>query len=254
MAVVSTNVKGNNAKFFIYLNWKFTPDSPSFSSTSTTNNRTSITVNATVSAPTTGTFRVDQIRGGRTDSYTSWSASAVNNVRENVAGSVNVRQKCTVYFNKSGTAMDKRHAWGNVAHDFTGIATGTGKYVNIAVTKSDSSTCNGKYFNTTYNLATTQSIEYSMDNTNFQTSSTFTGLTPNTTYTFYIRSRATSSTSDTSDYVYTTVTGKTLGAKIWVKINGSWVYGTCYVKQNGNWVIAKEVDIKSGGTWKPGLN
>ena len=93
-----------------------------------------------------------------------------------------------------------------------------------------------------------------INNTDFQSSPTFTGLTPNTTYTFYIRSRATSSTDDTSDYVYTTVTGKTLGAKIWVKINGSWVYGTCYVKQNGSWVIAKEVDIKSGGTWKPGLN
>jgi hypothetical protein len=53
-----------------------------------------------------------------------------------------------------------------------------------------------------------------MDNTNFQSSPTFTGLTPNTTYTFYIRSRATSYTDDSSDFVYTTVTGKTLGAKV----------------------------------------
>lgn len=254
MAVVSTNVKGNNAKFFIYLNWKFTPDNPSFTSVSTTNDRTSITVNATVSAPTTGTFRVDQIRGGRTDSYNSWSANATNNVKATMPGKTVTRKKCTVYFNKSGTSMANRHAWGNVAADHTGVTTGTGKYVNIAITKSDSSTCNGKYFNTTYNLATSQSIGYSMDNTNFQSSPTFTGLTPNTTYTFYVRSRATSSTGDTSNFVYTTVQGKTLGAKIWIKLNGTWTSGTCYVKQNGTWTIAKEVDVKASNAWHPGSN
>jgi len=256
MPAVSTNVSGNNSRFFIYLNWKFTPDKPSFSSVSTTNSRTSITVNATVAAPTTGSFTISQIRGGRTDSYNSWSASAVNNVKQNINGTAHTREKCTVYFNKSGTSMADRHAWGNVGATYSGVATGTGKYINIAITKSDSSTCNGKYFNTknTLNLATSQSIGYSMDNTNFQSSPTFTGLTPNTTYTFYIRSRATSYTDDSSDFVYTTVTGKTLGAKVWVKVNGSWVLGTCYVKKNGSWVVANEVDVKSGGTWKPGIN
>jgi hypothetical protein len=26
------------------------------------------------------------------------------------------------------------------------------------------------------------------------------------------------------------------------------------VKKNGSWVVANEVDVKSGGTWKPGIN
>lgn len=245
MAVTSTNVKGNNTKFFIYLNWKFTPDAPSFSTLTTTNDKTSITVNATVSAPTTGTFRVDQIRGGRTDSYNSWSANAVNSVKENVSGSANTRTNCTVYFNKSGTAMGSRHAWGNVARNFTGIATGTGKYVNIAVTKSDSDTCNGKYFNAKFNLATTQSIEYSMDNSTFQSSSTFTGLTPNTTYTFYVRSRATSSTSDNSGYVYDSVEGTTTGTPPSYDVTAGSISRTWFVLTPSNIVYDTGADFSS---------
>lgn len=254
MAVTYTNkAANNNSKFYINMGWDFTPNSPSISDFTATNDRTSITVAATIAAPTTGSFKIYNIRGGRTDTYTSYETSACN-VKETVISTSNTRQKCSVYFNKKS---DGPHAWSNVARTFTGIATGTGKYVNIAVTKSSVTSVNGKYFNYKYNFGTTQSQEYSMDNSTWQSSGTFDNLTPNTTYTFYVRSRATSYTSNHSDYVYETVEGRTTGdpePKIWMKVNGSWVQGTPYIKNNGDWIVAKEVYVKSGGVWNKGTN
>lgn len=252
MAGIYTNVTANNnSKFIMNIRWEFTPDAPSVSSFTATNDRTSITVDATIAAPTTGSFKIVNIRGARTDSYTSYEASGCS-VKETVISTSNTRTGCGIYFNKKG---ETAHTWSNVARTFSGIAAGTGKRVNIAVTKSSVTSINGKYFNTTYNFGSTQSKEYSMDNSTWQSSGTFDNLTPNTTYTFYVRSRATSATSNTSGYVYDTVEGKTTGdpePKIWIKVNGSWVYGTPYIKNNGDWIMAKEVYVKSGGTWNKG--
>lgn len=207
MAATNKKITGNNSKFVINVAWEFIPGTPSISSFTATNDRTSITVAATVTKPSSGNFKVSNIWGWRTDSYTSYESSGCS-VKITANNKNTTRTGCGVYFNASNSA----HKWSNVACTLTGVqATATGQAINIQVTKSSVTSINQKYFASTLNFGTTQSIEYSKDNSTWQSSGVFDNLTPNTTYTFYVRSRSTSSTSNASGYVYSSVEGTTTG-------------------------------------------
>lgn len=207
MAATNKKITGNNSKFVINVAWEFIPGTPSISSFTATNDRTSVTVAATVTKPSSGNFKVSNIWGWRTDSYTSYESSGCS-VKITANNKNTTRTGCGVYFN----ARNSAHKWSNVACTLTGVqATATGQKINIQVTKSSVTSVNQKYFASTLNFETTQSIEYSKDNSTWQSSGTFDNLTPNTTYTFYVRSRSTSATSNNSGYVYDSVEGTTIG-------------------------------------------
>lgn len=218
MAAIYTNaIKSNTTNQRLCMYYQFIPGAPSISSPSTVNAQTSVTVSSTVSAPSTGSFYIVNIRGRRTSSN-SYDANGTAQCQITL-GTKSVSTNAKMYLNTTATgAMWQFPSWKN---DYTvpDVPVSTAQTFNLTITKCAAS-INGSIFNrndssgTLYlNLGTTQTTEYSKDNSTWQSSNVFSNLTPNTTYTFYIRSRATSASGDNSDYAYANVQGKTTGNK-----------------------------------------
>jgi hypothetical protein len=76
MAKYTTFTANTNSIYKANVCWSFIPAKPSLGKVGVkANNSTALTMQATVTAPTTGTFYVNNIRGYRTSGYTSSNAS-----------------------------------------------------------------------------------------------------------------------------------------------------------------------------------
>lgn len=101
--------------------------------------------------------------------------------------------------------------------------------------------------------ATWGEYQQAFDNEDWQsmgqnTTITRTGLTPETSYKFWVRLVDNYGTpSESATVTFTTLTDQ---AKAYVKVDGAWKKGKAYVKVNGAWKKAKEVYVKVNGSWK----
>ena len=187
-----TLITGNNTTFTANVQWNFVTSAATRSKIYIKqNNNAALTFQATVTNPTTGTFNILNIKGRRTDSSSSYQNvnSAWINVNFDNASSWTTNNKCNVYFNTKSTSWSTAPNWTKAGSTFTyqktSVAVGTGKYLNIK-TQGTQATIN-KQFNTTVNCGVAVTKTYSKDNSTFQSSATFTGLTPNTSYTLYMK-------------------------------------------------------------------
>ena len=189
----------NNGNPIIKMTWQYVPSTPIISSFTASNSRTSVTVSAAVSGPTTGLFQITGMAGKRSSANSHGSAGWKVGIQDSWVNGSNL----SYYFNTSFKA------WTWSTRNWS-LAPSTSASVNIT-TNSTLNVTKNKHWKTTINLGTSQSPEYSMDNSSFQSSAQFNNLTPNTTYTFYIRARATSASDNSSGYVYSSVSGTTTG-------------------------------------------
>lgn len=214
MAAIFTNILSNKSNAYrVMMNWTFAPGSPSISSFTASNARTSVTLSASVTAPSSGTFTVANIRGRRTSQNTYKSSGATIHVK---IGSTEKTVSSGIYFNTTNSGA----FWGGLTNwNFDSAAVSTSQTIDIWGT-GFSSVLNSYHYNrseanqsaqATLNLGTTQTTEYSKDNSTWQSSATFSSLTPNTTYTMYMRTKSTSASGNASGYVYKSVSAKTTG-------------------------------------------
>lgn len=187
----STNTSGS---FAAQVAWSLSPSAPSVTLT-TSSERTTVTGSASASA-STGTFSVSSVHGTRTSTNT-YSASHQMTVTFTASNASWSRTGCDVYFNTTSSGS----AWSNMSSSAT-IAMGTGKTLKLVTSNTSVSSMNNRTFQATVNMGYSVTTQYSLDNSTWQSSGSFTGLTPNTTYTVYSRSYTTSSSSNTSGYTY----------------------------------------------------
>lgn len=187
-----TLITSNNATFTANVQWNFTTSAATRSNVYLqAKNNTALIFQATVTNPTTGTFNILNIKGRRTDSSSSYQNvnSAWINVKFDNASSWTTNNKCNIYFNTKSTSWSSAPNWTKAGSTFTfqqtNVAVGTGKYLNIK-TQGTQATIN-KQFNTTVNCGVSTTRTYSKDNATWQSSATITGLTPNTSYTIYMK-------------------------------------------------------------------
>lgn len=221
MAAIFTNVVStNSANWKFMMNWQFYPGNPTISSLTASNSRTSVTLSSSITAPSTGRFYIVNARGRRTGSYNTYDASgsAVVNIQ---MGTLNKKQTVHLYFNNTNSGklwdfLDESSTWKNYCN-VNSVPVSASQSFWMQLPKMSTTASNYVFNKTesstamTLNLGTTQSIQYSRDNSTWQDSATFSNLSPNTTYTFYARAKSTSASGDASGYVYKSVTGKTTG-------------------------------------------
>ena len=203
MATTNCPSTNTSSAFAAQVTWSFSPSTPSVSMSATSGDGT-ITASASASS-STGTFSVSSVYGSRSGTNT-YSASHQMTVSFSVSNISWSRTGCDVYFNtSSGTA------WSNMSWSGS-AATTSSTTLQLTTSNTTVSSMNNRVFRGTVNLGYSSSIEYSLDNSTWQSSGNFTGLTPNQTYTVYARARSTSASGNTSGYGYTS-RSVTLGAK-----------------------------------------
>lgn len=221
MAAIFTNVVStNSANWKFMMNWQFFPGTPTISSFTASNSRTSVTLSSSITAPSTGRFYIVNARGRRTGSYNTYDAggSAVVNIQ---MGTLNKKQTVHLYFNNTNSGklwdfLDESSTWKNYCN-VNSVPVSSSQSFWMQLPKMSTTASNYVFNKTesstamTLNLGTTQSVQYSRDNSTWQDSATFSNLSPNTTYTFYARAKSTSASGDASGYAYKSVTGKTTG-------------------------------------------
>lgn len=216
MAVFTNILSNKSSSYRVCMNWTFTPGAPSVSSFTASNARTSVTLSASVSAPSSGTFSIVDIRGMRTGSntYKATSGSAIAHIK---IGTYEKTQNTNIFFNS--TAGGKVWAGVSGLTVCTAVPVSTAQTIDVWGTNFNSA-INSYHYNrsesnqsaqATLNLGTTQKTQYSKDNATWQDSNSFSSLTPNTTYTFYLRTIATSASGNTGSYTYKSVSAKTTG-------------------------------------------
>jgi len=226
MAAIFTNIVCTNStgmRLMTY--WSFVPNAPSVTSFTASNAQTQITLSSSIAAPTTGSFFINNMRGRRGSSN---SYSRYNNCWVNMGfGSTVINQNVHFFLNTSNGAYWewKDNAQNKYVTDNfnVGIVPSGNQAFWLQIHNTGGSTNNYIFNKTTdsgnpqlyLNLnTTTPTVEYSRDNSSWQSSNVFSSLTPNTTYTFYLRAKTTSSASgNESPYVYSSVQGKTTGNK-----------------------------------------
>ena len=207
MGTITTNVPSTNtsASFAAQVSWSLAPAAPALS-LSVSGGSSSITASASAST-STGTFSISSVKGTRTGGVNSLSATSQVTVTFTVSDASWSRTKCNVYFNITSSGSN----WTNVSSSAT-TSTGTGKTLKLVTSNTSVGSINNRIFETTVNLGTSYTTQYSLDNVSWQNSGSFSALTPNSTYTVYCRSYSTSSSGNTSSWVYAN-RSITLGAK-----------------------------------------
>lgn len=203
MATTNCPSTNTSASFAAQVTWSFSPSTPSVSMSTTSGDGT-ITASASAST-STGTFSVSSVYGSRTGTN-AYSASHTMIVSFSVSNISWSRTGCDVYFNTSSGS-----AWSNMSWSGT-AATTSSTTLQLTTSNTTVSSMNNRVFRGTVNLGYSTTTQYSLDNSTWQSSGNFTGLTPNQTYTVYARSYATSASGNSSGYGYTNRT-VTLGAK-----------------------------------------
>lgn len=193
---ITTNVPSTNTSsaFAAQVSWTLSPAVPSVSIGGTSGSD-SISATATATS-SSGTFAVTQVKGTRSSTNT-YSASNQVKVTFTASNASWSRNNCNVYFNTSSSGS----SWSNVASSAT-VATGTGKTLALQLSNTTVSSMNGRYFSASVNMGYSTTIQYSLDNSTWQSSGNFSGLTPNTTYTVYVRAYTTSASGNSSSYGY----------------------------------------------------
>lgn len=112
------------------------------------------------------------------------------------------------------------------------------------------------------NPSRTLSYAFSKDGTNYtayQSSNVYnwTGLSEETTYTMYVKVKATHTgvnSSDTTAIRSIAITTPADQAKVRIRKSGTWKKGKLWYKKGGTWKKAKKVYIKKDGKWVVGYN
>lgn len=211
-----TEITGNNTKFKVNVQWTFTTAAATRTNLAIQPvNNSALTFQSAVTLPTTGTFTLVNIRGMRTDSSVSYQNSSTKmNIglggRWNNAWSGNASNAGWIGFNKNSSSWGSANTWSakNI-NTFGGNnvqSVATSKSFNLQTYSSSQAVIN-KWFNTNLNCGVTATRTYSKDNTNWQSSATFTGLTPNTNYTLYMKTvTTTGSGNSATNYDHVTLT------------------------------------------------
>ena len=199
----TTNCPSSNTSqsFAAQVSWSLTPSAPSITLTGSAA-RTSIT-GVVSGSSSTGTFSVSSVRGTRTGTNT-YSASHQMHVSFTASNASWTRTGCDVYFNTSSSGS----TWSNVASSAT-VALGTSKTLALTTSNTSVGSMNNRYFSASVNMGVYYTTQYSRDNSTWQSSGTFSSLTPNTTYTIYSRTYATSASGNSSGYTYRNTSVKT---------------------------------------------
>lgn len=193
---VTTNVPSSNttASFAAQVTWSLTPAAPSIS-VGGTSGSDSISATASVSS-SSGTFSISSVKGTRTSTNT-YSASNQVKVTFTASNASWARNNCNVYFNTSSSGS----SWSNVASSAS-VQIGGSKTLALQLSNTSVSSMNGRYFSASVNMGYSTTTQYSLDNSTWQNSGNFSGLTPNTTYTVYVRAYTTSASGNSSSYGY----------------------------------------------------
>ena len=190
MAVQYSNVAGNNTVWRLNVGWTFAPSAPTL--TANKNYTASITwfqvATPSTSAASTGTFYINNIYGYRTGSN---STAYGQTVPIKFISTWNNASSVCYYFNTS-QAQWKYSNGSAITKTFSGQSSGTGKVLFV------NPQGHNVQFNHTINTGVSLATTYSKDNSTWQASPQFTGLTANTAYTFYIRTIATSASGNTA--------------------------------------------------------
>lgn len=202
-----TQITGNNTTFKVNVQWTFTTAAAERKNLLIKPvNNSALTFQSTVTLPTTGTFTLVNIRGMRTDSSVSYQNSSTRmNIglggRWNNAWSGNASNAGWIGFNKNSSNWGTANTWSakNIntfgGNNIQSVA--TSKSFNLQTYSSSQSVIN-KWFNTNLNCGVAATRTYSKDNTNWQSSATFTGLTPNTNYTLYMKTVTTTGSGNSA--------------------------------------------------------
>lgn len=193
---ITTNVPSTNtsASFAAQVTWTLSPATPSVSIGGTSGSD-SISATASVSS-STGTFSVSSVKGTRTSTNT-YSASNQVKVTFTASNASWARNNCNVYFNTSSSGS----SWTNVASSAT-VQMGGSKTLGLVTSNTSVSSLNNRNFSTSVNMGYSTTVQYSLDNSTWQNSGNFSGLTPNTTYIVYVRAYTTSASGNSSSYGY----------------------------------------------------
>ena len=193
---ITTNVPSTNTSsaFAAQVSWTLSPAVPSVSIGGTSDSG-SISATATATS-SSGTFAVTQVKGTRSSTNT-YSASNQVKVTFTASNASWARNNCNVYFNTSSSDS----TWSNVASSAS-VQIGGSKTLALQLSNTSVSSMNGRYFSASVNMGYSTTIQYSLDNSTWQSSGNFSGLTPNTTYTVYVRAYTTSASGNSSSYGY----------------------------------------------------
>ena len=193
---ITTNVPSTNTSsaFAAQVSWTLSPAVPSVSIGGTSGSD-SISATATATS-SSGTFAVTQVKGTRSSTNT-YSASNQVKVTFTASNASWARNNCNVYFNTSSSGS----TWSNVASSAS-VQIGGSKTLALQLSNTSVSSMNGRYFSASVNMGYSTTIQYSLDNSTWQSSGNFSGLTPNTTYTVYVRAYTTSASGNSSSYGY----------------------------------------------------
>lgn len=202
MTLTVNNAKWNKKQFQSNYTYKWTPGVPNVSPSIDTVTNTSLTVLDGATVNSTGTFGITYMNGHTTNSTNSYSSDAKLWFRIN-EGSWTTIKSGGIRFNTSWTSWSINKNIGTSTESAS--ATFNFKINNTPTTM------NNAHLNVSKNLSSTISnIQYSKDNATWQDSNIFSSLTPNTTYTLYVKAIATSSTGETATG-YGSVSGTTSG-------------------------------------------
>lgn len=190
MALTVNNAKWNKKQFQSNYTYKWTPGTPHVSPSISTASNTSLTVSDGATVNTTGTFGITYMNGHTTNSTNSYSGDAKLWFKIN-GGSWTTIKSGGIKFNTSWVS------W-SINKNITTSTESASATFNFKINNT-TTTMNNSHLNVSKNLSSTISnIQYSKDNATWQDSNVFSSLTPNTTYTLYVKAIAKSATGETA--------------------------------------------------------
>lgn len=202
MALTVNNAKWNKTQFRSNYTYKWIPGTPQVSPSISTVSNTSLTVSDGATVNTTGTFGITYMNGHTSNNTNSYSNDAKLWFKIN-GGSWTTIKSGGIKFNTSWVS------W-SINKNITTSTESASATFNFKINNTTTS-INNSHLNVSKNLSSTISnIQYSKDNATWQDSNVFSSLTPNTTYTLYVKAIAKSATGETATG-YGSVSGTTSG-------------------------------------------
>lgn len=190
MALTVNNAGWNKSAFRSNYTYKWTPGTPTVSPSATATNNSAITVTHGATKAATGSLAITYMNGKTTSGTNSYSSDAKLWLKMDANSFVSMKSG-GIKFNTSWTNWSINKTVGTYTEN---ASARLNFYINNTTT-----TMNKCYLNTAKNLSSAiTNIQYSKDNATWQDSNVITGLSPNTTYTLYVKAIATSATGETT--------------------------------------------------------
>ena len=116
MAAFSQIYSNKSTGYWVNTNWTFAVAAPTVSSFTAANSRTSVTVSASITGPTSGTFTVVNLMGRRSSGCNTYKASAGATAHIKLGTLAEANRPSKIYFNNKDSGATQWNGFANMIY------------------------------------------------------------------------------------------------------------------------------------------